>query len=557
MGLQSLTTANCAGRRIGDVLLSGGAVTPEQMAEALAEQGRTKARLGEILIDAGVITEEQLADALGREYGLPVFMLSGDPIDEALLSLVPARIARDHDVLPIARTDRSLTIAMGDPTDLSAIDEIAFITNLRVITVIAPRSRLRQLIEAHYQSLALTLEAAPDDGPAEDVTVIDDAPEDHSTDLSELRAAAGDAPVVRLVNSILLDAVRRRASDVHFEPGERAFRVRFRIDGILREAMTPAKRLEAAMLSRLKIMANMDIAERRLPQNGRVKLRCSDRSIDVRVSTMPTVFGESISLRILDRAALAVDLVQLGFDPAGLERLRAAIRRPHGLVVITGPTGAGKTTTLYSAIQALNTTGVKIVTIEDPVEYHIKGIYQVEVNERVGRTFGEALRATLRHDPDIVLVGEIRDLETAEIAVRASLTGHLVLTTLHTNDCASTIARLVDMGVPSFLLASSLELVVAQRLVRRVCPRCGPAAAGAKPAGCPACQHTGYKGRVGLYEVMRVTPTIRSLIQTNAPSSQIEAAAREDGLQTLGELGRMKLEQSITTAEEISRVAGP
>jgi type II secretory ATPase GspE/PulE/Tfp pilus assembly ATPase PilB-like protein len=352
------------------------------------------------------------------------------------------------------------------------------------------------------------------------------------------------------VNSILLDAVRRRASDVHFEPGERAFRVRFRIDGVLREAMTPAKRLEAAMLSRLKIMASMDIAERRLPQNGRVKLRCSDRDIDVRVSTMPTVFGESISLRILDRAALAVDLTQLGFEPSALERFQAAIRRPHGLVVITGPTGAGKTTTLYSALQALNTTGVKIVTIEDPVEYHIKGIYQVEVNERIGRTFGEALRATLRHDPDIVLVGEIRDLETAQIAVRASLTGHLVLTTLHTNDCASTIARLVDMGVPPFLLASSLELVVAQRLVR-----CGPPA-GATPPGCPACQHTGYKGRVGLYEVMPVTPTIRSLIQTNAPSSQIEAAAREDGLQTLADLGRVKLAQSITTVEEFARVAG-
>lgn len=559
-------------RRLGDLLVADGLITAEQLTAALAQQKRTGEKVGSVLVAAEVITEDQLLQFLARQYRVSVFSLADDDLDRAVLGLVPARIARDHEVLPIARTARTLTLAMADPTDITAIDEVSFVTGLQVLTVLASRSRICQLIEQSYEAVSEPLADALTEAEIDDVEVVE-AEDDAPIDLTAMRAAADEAPAVRIVNAILIDAIRRRASDVHLEPEEKTFRVRFRIDGVLHETMAVPKRLEGAILSRVKIIANMDIAERRLPQNGRAKLRANQREVAVRVSTMPTMFGESVSLRILDKAALALDLSRLGLDPGALADFEKAIRAPCGLVVITGPTGAGKTTTLYSAIHALNHPGVKILTIEDPIEYHLKGIYQVEVNDAVGRTFAVALRAALRHDPDVILVGEIRDLETAQIAVRAALTGHLVLTTLHTNDAASAVARLVDMGVPPFLLASTLQLVVAQRLVRRICPRCKKpdpthdGALGVSPlgegsdarvlyrgTGCPACQHTGMKGRVGIYEVLPVTDEVRKLVEHSAPTSEIRKAAREHGMKTLRDLGLLRTLEGMTTVEEVLRV---
>jgi type IV pilus assembly protein PilB len=568
-----VATFSRIGRRLGDLLLADGLITAAQLEAALVEQKRTGERVGAALVAAGAITEDHLVQFLANQYRVSVFSLADDEIDPAVVSLVPARIARDHEVLPIARTNSTLTLAMTDPTNISVIDEVAFITGLQVLTVLAPRSRLRQLIERCYEPAPLSLAEALTEAESGDVEIVE-AEETAPVDLSALRAEAGDAPAVRVVNAILIDAIGRRASDVHLEPEERAFRVRFRVDGVLQPVMTPPKRLEAAILSRVKIMANLDIAEHRLPQNGRLKLRANRHEVDVRVSTMPTIFGESISLRILDKAALALDLARLGLEPVALAEFDKAIRAPAGLIIITGPTGAGKTTTLYSAVHALNQPGVKIITIEDPVEYHLQGIYQVEVNDGIGRTFASALRAALRHDPDVLLVGEIRDLETAQIAVRAALTGHLVLSTLHTIDAAAAIARLVDMGVPPFLLASTLRLLVAQRLVRRICPHCKERCprtddvsrevqdamegydrtALYRGTGCPACEHTGTKGRVGIYEVMPVDQDVRELIQRNASTNEIRTLAQEHGMDTLRDLGVRKAREGVATLDEVLRI---
>ncbi|MEK7836680.1 MAG: type IV-A pilus assembly ATPase PilB, partial [candidate division NC10 bacterium] len=506
-------------RRLGDLLVREGLINQEQLQRALAEQKGNSEKLGSILVRHNVITEDQLVAFLSKQYGIPSITLSQLDIDADVLKLVPAQIAKKYEVLPIKRTGNSLTLAMADPTNVFAVDDVGFMTNLQVIPVVAAQGAIRKALDRLYeaQGSGMAEVISEMEGTAGDVEVVEGDEESWAkTDIFELKESADEAPVVRLVNMILVDAIRRGASDIHLEPYEKVFRVRFRVDGVLHEIMTPPKRLETALTSRVKIMSTMDIAERRLPQDGRIKLRYNQREIDFRVSTLPTIFGEKTVLRILDKESLQLDLTMLGFDPWSLEQFNKAIRQPYGMILITGPTGSGKTTTLYSAIHTINSPDVNIMTAEDPVEYNLKGVNQVQINEGIGRTFGAALRSFLRQDPDVILVGETRDLETAQIGIRAALTGHLVLSTLHTNDCPGTIARLLDMGIPPFLVSSALTLILAQRLGRKICKDCKqpyeadeeslvpyghvPQGLGKvqfyKGKGCLTCSFTGMKGRV-------------------------------------------------------------
>jgi type IV pilus assembly protein PilB len=563
------------GRRFGDLVLSEGLVTREQLERALAEQKRANGKLGEIMVRLGLITEDQLVGFLSHQYGIAAVTCPATIAPE-IIKLIPARLARKYGVLPIGRAIGSVTLAVADPTNLSAVDDVAFMTGLKVVPVIVSPSVIREAIERHYEAAPMTVADVLSEVEAEAAEVeVVDGEEIHTTvDPNELRSSADQVPVVRLVNSILLDAIRRGASDVHLDPGEGSFRVRFRVDGMLHEAMTAPKRLEPAVISRIKIMANLDIAERRLPQDGRIKLRQSGHEVDVRVSVLPSIFGESVTLRLLAKDALTVDVAQLGLEAEGLTELHKAIRSSHGMILITGPTGAGKTTTLYSALHAVNAPDRNIVTVEDPVEYEIPGITQVQVNEEIGRTFPAALRSFLRHDPDVILVGEMRDEETAQIAVRAALTGHLVLSTLHTNSAAQTLSRLQDMGVPPFLVASALRLVVAQRLARKVCQDCRepyeateeslvqyghmPLGLGYctlyRGKGCATCHFTGMKGRAGLFEVLPVTPEIRPLILNSTFAGEIQEVAAKQGMKTLREVGLLKVLEGVTTVEEVLRV---
>jgi len=553
--------------------VAAGLLTTEQLTRALAEQTRTSERLGAVLVRLDLLSEAQLAEFLSRVYGIPAAEIP-ETIPPELLRLIPARIAKKYDLLPIARAETVLTLAMADPTNLPALDDVTFLTGLRVVPAIAPLSAIRRAIERAYGAPEAAVDALTDaDWEAADIEVLDEG-DSGPVDTLELRASADQAPVVRLVNAILLDAIRRRASDIHLESSERALRIRYRIDGILRDVRLLPRRLEPAVVSRIKIMAALDIAERRLPQDGRIKLRYNGLEVDLRVNVLPTVFGEGVSIRILDRQAVSLDLGQLGFDGWSLDQFRKAIDSPHGMIVITGPTGSGKTTTLYSAIQAINSPDIKIVTVEDPVEYNLDGINQVSVNEEIGRGFAAVLRSFLRHDPDVILVGEMRDLETAQIAIRAGLTGHLVLTTLHTNDAPSTVVRLLDMGIPPFLVASSLRLVVAQRLVRKLCMTCRepyeadeeslvpyghiPQGLGRcrlyRARGCPACDFTGLRGRMALFETMPVSAEIRDLIQRSAATAEIRDVARQQGMKTLREVGLLKVLVGLTTPDEVLRV---
>ncbi len=564
-------------RRIGELLVADGLISREQLQRALEEQKHSSEKIGTILVRQGLITEDQLIGFLSRQYGIPSITLSQLDIDPEVLRLVPAQIARKYEVLPITRLGNTLTLAMADPTNVFALDDVAFMTNLQVIPVVASQGAIRQAIERLFEANASAITeviSAMEEGASDLEVLGEDSESLRPVDVFELKDSAEEAPVVRLVNLILSDAIRREASDIHLEPYEKVFRVRYRIDGILHEMMTPPKRLEPAMISRVKIMANLDIAERRLPQDGRIKLRYANREIDLRVSTLPTIFGEKTVLRILDKESLKLDLGQLGFDPWSLEQFNKAIHIPYGMVLITGPTGSGKTTTLYSAIHALNVPDINIMTAEDPVEYNLKGVNQVHVYEEIGRTFAACLRAFLRQDPDVILVGETRDLETAQIAIRAALTGHLVLTTLHTNDCPSTVARILDMGIPPFLVSSSLLLILAQRLCRKVCKECREPyeadeetlvpyghvprgigkAAFYRGKGCQACNFTGMKGRTAIYEVMPVTQEIRDLILRGAQSSEIREVAQQQGMKTLRQAGLMKVVEGVTTVEEVLRV---
>jgi len=564
-------------RRLGDLLVREGLINQEQLQRALTEQKGTNEKLGSILIRHSVITEDQLVAFLSKQYGIPSITLSQLDIDADVLKLVPAQIAKKYEVLPIKRTGNSLTLAMADPTNVFAVDDVGFMTNLQVIPVVAAQGAIRKALDRLYeaQGSGMAEVISEMEGTAGDVEVVEGDEESWAkTDIFELKESADEAPVVRLVNMILVDAIRRGASDIHLEPYEKVFRVRFRVDGVLHEIMTPPKRLETALTSRVKIMSTMDIAERRLPQDGRIKLRYNQREIDFRVSTLPTIFGEKTVLRILDKESLQLDLTMLGFDPWSLEQFNKAIHQPYGMILITGPTGSGKTTTLYSAIHTINSPDVNIMTAEDPVEYNLKGVNQVQINEGIGRTFGAALRSFLRQDPDVILVGETRDLETAQIGIRAALTGHLVLSTLHTNDCPGTVARLLDMGIPPFLVSSALTLILAQRLGRKICKDCKqpyeadeeslvpyghvPQGLGKvqfyKGKGCHTCSFTGMKGRVAVYEVMPIGDELRELILRNAPTAEILQLALAQGMKTLRQNALQKVIDGVTTLEEVLRV---
>src|SRR5882672_9096716 len=462
-------------RRLGDLLVADGLLTAEQLKKALAEQKGSQDKIGSVLIRLSLINEDQLIGFLSRQYGVPSITLAQLDIDQDVLKLVPAPIARKYEVIPVRKMGNSLALAMADPTNVFALDDIAFMTNLQVLPLVASQTAIKKAIDRNYDSKTEAITSVLSDMQTDlaNVEVVgEDGAEGAKVDVFELKESADEAPVVKLVNMVLVDAIQKGSSDIHFESYEKIFRIRFRMDGVLHEMLAPPKRLESAILSRLKIMSSLDIAERRLPQDGRIKLRYNTREIDFRVSTLPTIFGEKAVLRILDKEALKLDLTQLGFDEWSLEKFNGAIHQPYGMVLITGPTGSGKTTTLYSGIHTINSPDVNIMTAEDPVEYNLKGVNQVQINEGVGRTFAAALRSFLRQDPDVILVGETRDLETAQISIRAALTGHLVFSTLHTNDCPSSVARLVDMGVQPFLLSSALLLILAQRLGRRICKDC-------------------------------------------------------------------------------------
>jgi type IV pilus assembly protein PilB len=564
-------------RRLGDLLVAEGLITEGQLRQALSDQKGKTDKLGTVLVGLGFITEEQLIGFLSRQYGIPSITLGNLDIDAETLRLVPPHIAKKYEVLPVKRIGGTLTLAMSDPTNVFALDDVAFMTNLQILPVVAPQAAIRRALDKNYET---TQPASMDErmseviGDPSSVEVVGEEQQAANVDVFELKESADEAPVVKLVNMVLADAIRKGASDSHWEPYEKTFRIRFRIDGVLHEMLSPPKRLEPAIISRIKIMSNLDISERRLPQDGRIKLRFGQREIDFRVSILPTIFGEKAVLRILDKDSLQLDLTKLGFDVDNYEKFDKAIHQPYGMVLITGPTGSGKTTTLYSAISTINSPEHNIMTAEDPVEYNLKGVNQVQVSEPVGRTFAAVLRSFLRQDPDVILVGETRDLETAQISIRAALTGHLVFTTLHTNDCPSTVARLVDMGVQPFLLSSALLLILAQRLGRKICKDCKepfegheddlvpyghvPEGRGKvtfyKGKGCQTCNFTGMKGRVALYEVMVVTEELRNVILKNGTTSEIREMAQSQGMKTLRQAGLLKVIEGTTTIEEVLRV---
>jgi type IV pilus assembly protein PilB len=565
-------------RRLGDLLVAEGLITAEQLRQALGEQKGKADKLGSILVRLGSLSEEQLIGFLSRQYGIPSITIANLDVDAETLRLVPAHIAKKYEVLPVKRIGSTLTLAMSDPTNVFALDDIAFMTNLQILPVVAPQAAIRRALDRAYDAsmppASMTDMMSEITGDASNVEVVEDEQAGAQVDVFELKESADEAPVVKLVNMVLVDAIRKGSSDLHWEPYEKTFRIRFRIDGVLHEMLSPPKRLEPAIISRLKIMSNLDISERRLPQDGRIKLRYGSREIDFRVSILPTIFGEKAVLRILDKEALQLDMTKLGFDTWSYEKFGHAIRQPYGMVLITGPTGSGKTTSLYSAISTINSPEHNIMTAEDPVEYNLKGVNQVQINEGIGRTFAAVLRSFLRQDPDVILVGETRDLETAQISIRAALTGHLVFTTLHTNDCPSTVARLVDMGVQPFLLSSALLLILAQRLGRRICKECkepiegheddlvpyGHVSEGRgkvtfyKGKGCQTCNFTGMKGRVAIYEVMPVTEELRTLILRGGTTAEIREMAQSQGMRTLRQAGLAKVLEGTTTIEEILRV---
>jgi type IV pilus assembly protein PilB len=562
-----------AAQGLGNLLVAEGLLPQERLRQAVAEQQRTGETLTAVLLKLALVDESDLTDFLCRQYGISAVALSQLDLEPDVLALVPVGIATRHEVLPLTREHTTLTLAMADPTNVSAIDDVAFITNLHVVPVVASRTAIRQAIDRNYRRNRLT-DVVADIASAAPEESLTEGEIRGAADAFELREGADEPPTVRLVNTILIDAIERRASDIHWEPYEHVFRLRLRIDGILHEAWTLPKRLEPAVISRLKIMSSLDIAERRLPQDGRIRLRYRDRAADLRLSILPTSFGEKCVIRILDKEAVRLDLKDLGLEGSTLEIVQRALRQPYGMVLITGPTGSGKTTTLYAGIQGINAPEVNIATAEDPVEYNLKGVNQVQINDGIGRTFATVLRAFLRQDPDVILVGETRDLETAQIAVRAALTGHLVLSTVHTNDCPSTITRLVDMGIPAYLVASSLLLIVAQRLARRVCDGCkdlleidedvlaahGHVSTGrgrlsvARGKGCERCNFTGMRGRIALYEVMPITEAIKDLIVRGAPVQELRATAQAQGMRTLRQAGIARVLEGTTTVDEMLRV---
>jgi type IV pilus assembly protein PilB len=560
--------------RLLEVLLREGLLGPEQAWAAAAEQRRTGERLAGIVVRMGFVTESDLLDFLSRKYGMPVINLERLDVSEDVVRLVKREITLKHGILPIRQVGNTLTLALSDPTVVLAIDDVQFATGLHVIPVLAPEAAIREAAErCLHESNAARIDEILKTEPsaAADVEVVDRA---QKIDITQLEEQAGQAPVIRLVNLIVGDAIRKRASDIHLEPYDGMFVVRYRIDGVLHDVMTPPKQMEAAIVSRVKIMANMDIAERRLPQDGRISVRLGSRQADLRVSSLPTIFGEKMVLRILDKSGVVLDLEKLGFEAVDLERFRQAIRTPYGMVLVTGPTGSGKSTTLYAAVQEINSPDRNIVTAEDPIELNVHRVNQLQVRDDIGLTFSTALRSFLRQDPDVILVGEIRDAETAQIAIRAALTGHLMLSTLHTNNAPSAVVRLLDMGIAPFLVSSSLLMVVAQRLCRRICPECREPAessmsalldAGFQPqevesirvyrgAGCGACAHTGYRGRTAIHEMLTISPEIQDAVIRRRSSSEIAEIAIKHGMRTLRDAGLQKVANGITTLDEVIRV---
>ncbi|MFN3412527.1 MAG: type IV-A pilus assembly ATPase PilB [Thermoanaerobaculum sp.] len=564
--------------KLGELLLKAGMITPAQLEKALEEQRSRGGKLGEILQKLGYVTEDDIIECLSHQYGVPSINLRNFDIDPAVAKLIPEEQARKHNIIAILKTGQTLTVAMADPTNIYAIDDITFSTGFKVDPVVASEEAIREAVDKVYgSSKELELKKVMEDLATVDEEALELLEEEEELDIAELAKESTEAPVVRLVNIILTDAIKRNASDIHIEPYEKTFRVRYRIDGILQEIMTPPLRLKDAITSRIKILAKLDIAEKRLPQDGRIKLKAKvegrTRELDYRVSTVPTLFGEKVVLRLLDKENLRLDMTKLGFEKSSLKKFEDAILKPYGMVLVTGPTGSGKTNTLYSAISRINTPEVNIMTAEDPVEFQLPGVNQVQMKESIGLNFAAALRAFLRQDPNIILVGEIRDFETAEIAIKAALTGHLVLSTLHTNDAPSTISRLMNMGIEPFLVATSVNVIAAQRLVRRICSNCkeevevpiqGLLSVGFSEAeahslkvyrgrGCDRCGNTGYKGRVGLFEVMEITEDIRELILSGATVVELRRKAIEEGMITLRQSGLHKIREGITTIEEVVR----
>jgi type IV pilus assembly protein PilB len=591
--------------KLGEILVRENLISPQHLREALDYQREHGGRLGFNLVKLGLVSDDMITAVLSRQYGIPSVNLDLFHIEENVLRLIPQEVAQKYSVLPLSRVGATLTLAMVDPTNVFAMDDVKFMTGLNVEPVVVAEASIQEAISKYYGStkeieLASLAEEVvyegsgkganggithadlvgldtidfESTGSSEDVEVVEDNEE---IDLTTLSRLSEDAPVVRLVNVLLVDALRRGASDIHVEPYEKELRVRFRIDGVLYDIMHPPLKLRDALISRVKIMSKLDISEKRLPQDGRIKIKVKvdarSRELDFRVSTLPTLFGEKVVLRLLDKENLMLDMTKLGFEPDSLTKFQRNIAKPYGMVLVTGPTGSGKTNTLYSALQSLNTIETNIMTAEDPVEFNLVGVNQVQMKEQIGLNFAAALRSFLRQDPNIILVGEIRDFETAEIAIKAALTGHLVLSTLHTNDAPSTISRLMNMGIEPFLVATSVNLIQAQRLIRRICKDCkqdhptppealievGFTADEAKKLktykgkGCSTCNNTGYKGRIGLYEVLEVTDEIRELILIGASALELRKKAIDDGMISLRESGLHKIRSGVTTVEEVVR----
>ena len=565
--------------KLGELLTRSGKINQTQLNEALVLQKEQGGRLGTNLVKLGYLTEKELVDSLAQHFRVPSVDLSGMEVDEAVIKIIPADIARKYTILPVSKSGATVTVAMIDPTNVFAMDDVKFMTGYRVEPVVASETAIRSSIDRYYGSthaieLKKVMSDLSEEGSATDLEVLED---EEDLDLAALEEESEQAPVVKLVNLVLTDAIKRGASDIHIEPYEKEYRVRYRIDGILYEMMHPPLKLKEAITSRCKIMARLDIAEKRLPQDGRIKIKTKiagrNKDLDYRVSVLPTLFGEKIVMRLLDKDKLMLDMAKLGFEPESLRKFEAAILKPYGMVLVTGPTGSGKTNTLYSALQRINTPEVNIMTAEDPVEFNLSGINQVQTREQIGLNFAAALRSFLRQDPNIILVGEIRDFETAEVAIKAAMTGHLVLSTLHTNDAPSSISRLMNMGIEPFLVATSVHMIVAQRLVRRICTFCKeplevpPAAlvqAGFaehesrtlklfKGRGCDRCSNTGYKGRVGLYEVLEVEDEMREMILSGGSSFELRQKAVQNGMMTLRGSGLQKIRDGMTTLEEVVR----
>lgn len=580
--------------KLGQMLVKAGVITREQLESALNSQREQGGRLGYNLVRMKLISEEDLNSYLARQNRIEAINIEKMAIDPEVLQLVPAKLAIRYEVIPVERVGKTLVVAMADPHNLFTIDDLRFSLGMEIEPHICASSMIQRALERIYRQEDAIVPVSEGrgrkkhgngmeevlKGPDEELLVGDEAffslieEEEGEEEIDEdLAVSTSDSPVVKLVNRVVADAVKRGASDIHFEPFEKYVRIRYRIDGVLHEIMRPSRKYRLAMVSRLKILGGMNIAEHHLPQDGRTKIRVGDRFVDMRISTLPTLFGEKVELRLLDRSQVSLDLETLGFEEEALKTFRKAIKRPYGIALVTGPSGSGKTTTLYSAISELNDVGVNIMTAENPVEFNLKGINQVQMNDDVGLNFAMALRAYLRQDPDIIMVGEIRDKETSEIAIRAALTGHLVLSTVHTNDAPSTINRLVDMGTEPYMLSTSLVCVCSQRLIRKICPNCKtPVAvssealedAGIDPerfsritfyegTGCPQCNNTGYKGRVGIYEVMTVDEEMRNLIENDANSIELEKTALAAGMINLREAALRKLERGLTTFQEVVR----